>query len=391
MIGASATIESIGLEKAVSGNLTGLNVHFKCCVNGAKDQKIQMAAYFRDKDGKPLSDTDGKYCDTCKVIAVSSNVVSAYESCVWEKFVLFIPFDQLHLAAGHHEIIVMVRVYLEISGAWHSLVWMQVNCFVDIPVVTGPSASIESINWNIVTRSGCKGLKLNIKAHAKVKKGSKLSFSAYFYDENGLPICDRDQWDVHGKAVARTGDEYSDSDWNVCVSNTTVCHYDSTVWESFFLFIPLEHLHLDAGRHNIIAKIVISHRVSKSWHALTSLVSKGFIVIPPEFSNLQRSEDLKKQHMDKWDSINSGWELGNYFFSGKTVCPECNKRAAVQSSSHYVGEVTRNLRTFHNDDYGNRLSVPYQRWCDEQKEMIVYECERCLHEFGKLITRSIGP
>lgn len=71
--------------------------------NGLK-QEFTMAIYFYEADGTPLEDSNKKYFATNGKVAVFKKFVPAYPDAVFNQFEIFMPYEELELDCGKHNL-----------------------------------------------------------------------------------------------------------------------------------------------------------------------------------------------------------------------------------------------------------------------------------------------
>ena len=113
---AWATVDDVRSEFDVTQNgKRGLRIHSRVGINGLKGKQAEVAAYFHFSSGAKLKDFDGQYDTSDGHVAIHDRVTPSYDSSEWKDFILFMPYDQLHLAKGKHSCKYDIRVW-NISG-----------------------------------------------------------------------------------------------------------------------------------------------------------------------------------------------------------------------------------------------------------------------------------
>jgi len=103
--GILASISKVRVERSVYQNKKkGIKIHAILVVKGLKRKKVAISGYFYYKSGKKLKDHDGKYKTNDGQIAVSKKVNPKHDSSRWDDLSLFMPYDQLHLGKGKHDL-----------------------------------------------------------------------------------------------------------------------------------------------------------------------------------------------------------------------------------------------------------------------------------------------
>lgn len=83
---------------------TGMLIHAHFMVQGARQDNCQMSAYFHYANGDILKDFDEDYKTGDGQVSVWEDFTPQYDSAEFEDFVLFMPYDELHMAPGNHEL-----------------------------------------------------------------------------------------------------------------------------------------------------------------------------------------------------------------------------------------------------------------------------------------------
>lgn len=83
----------------------GLGLRHKLKVQNMQNKRLEVTCYFYfKKSGKILKDYNGKYKTTGGDVSVADYVTVKYKDASWASFKHFIPYDELHLGKGKHEL-----------------------------------------------------------------------------------------------------------------------------------------------------------------------------------------------------------------------------------------------------------------------------------------------
>jgi len=110
---ASAVVNKLWIvHNRRRGNDTGLEVHATVSINGCRGRSCAVGAWFWAANGARLLDFDRQYAVNGQVYA---NVVVTpdYDVATFPDVAVFIPYDQLHLSKGTHNLGASVSVYLD--------------------------------------------------------------------------------------------------------------------------------------------------------------------------------------------------------------------------------------------------------------------------------------
>lgn len=101
----------------------GMRLFLEFNVHDMKGVQGYAGAYFYFSDGTVLKDSDETYYDVNGNVSTGEYFTPGYDSTVYRDFVLFIPYEQLHLKTGTlHECQFHVEIFSGAGGGWTSLV-----------------------------------------------------------------------------------------------------------------------------------------------------------------------------------------------------------------------------------------------------------------------------
>ncbi len=95
----TGTISKFYIEHNVqdsNGNY-GMNLHIGFTVNNMLNIPGDVVAYYHYANGAPIKDNDKKYCTTDGNVSASESFYATYDSTLYDDFVIFMPYSQLHL------------------------------------------------------------------------------------------------------------------------------------------------------------------------------------------------------------------------------------------------------------------------------------------------------
>jgi len=114
---AWATLDDVRTEfDVVQNGKKGMRIRSRVGINGLKGKQAEVTAYFQFSSGTKLKDFDQRYHTSDGYVCVADRVSPSYDASEWKDFVLFIPYDQLHLAKGEHSCKYDIRIW-DLSGA----------------------------------------------------------------------------------------------------------------------------------------------------------------------------------------------------------------------------------------------------------------------------------
>jgi len=100
-------------------SVKGMRIHVKFNVDNFKDAKGRVVAYFYKENGQPLKDTNGSYYSASGDVATGRNFQPDYLKAIYNDYTLFIPYKELHLARGKHNLKFYIRIFK--SDTWAAL------------------------------------------------------------------------------------------------------------------------------------------------------------------------------------------------------------------------------------------------------------------------------
>lgn len=89
----------------------GMNIHVKFEIDNMLDKDCECAAYFYDDKKRVLKDTNQRYHSADGVVSVGTHIKPNYTNCIYNDLVLFIPYSELHLSEGFHNLSFVVIIF----------------------------------------------------------------------------------------------------------------------------------------------------------------------------------------------------------------------------------------------------------------------------------------
>lgn len=81
-----------------------MQIHIKFSVEGMLNKQGDCVIWFYFSNGSMLKDYNNSYRSSNGQVAVSRKFKPSYESCIFNDFVIFMPYDELHLSHGSHNL-----------------------------------------------------------------------------------------------------------------------------------------------------------------------------------------------------------------------------------------------------------------------------------------------
>lgn len=82
----------------------GMVIHIKFSVTGLKGIQCKAVAYFYQRTGEALKDTNGTFTTVDGSVSASDVFTPGYESTVYDDLQVFIPYEELGLGPGTHNL-----------------------------------------------------------------------------------------------------------------------------------------------------------------------------------------------------------------------------------------------------------------------------------------------
>jgi serine/threonine protein kinase len=101
----SGSFEKIWVDQNVYEKAgKGMKIHAKFTVRNVKNVRCRAVAYFHFDSGEPLKDFNDSYYTIGGHVSVGVDFTPSYDDSVFKDFTLFIPYSELHLDKGKHNL-----------------------------------------------------------------------------------------------------------------------------------------------------------------------------------------------------------------------------------------------------------------------------------------------
>ncbi len=101
----AAKIQDIWVDHNVTRfQRVGMLIHIKFNVSGMKDQEGRATAYFYQRDGGALQSADNTFNTSDGKVAAGESFTPGYDPAQYDDLQIFMPYDELELGAGKHEL-----------------------------------------------------------------------------------------------------------------------------------------------------------------------------------------------------------------------------------------------------------------------------------------------
>lgn len=107
----SATLTDMWVDyDAVEGGEKGMRIHIDYKVYGMKDVRSYLALYFSKQNGDALYSNNPKYRSSEGTLALYKEMQPGYDSTVYKDVQLFMPYNEIPLGKGKHNLTIAVDV-----------------------------------------------------------------------------------------------------------------------------------------------------------------------------------------------------------------------------------------------------------------------------------------
>lgn len=118
-------IEKVWVEHNVfDSSQKGMRIHIAARITHRQGVACGAAAYFYEKDGNPLKDSDGSYRSADGLVSVGVELSPGSDVTDYDDLAMFLPYAQLHLnAAVRHDLKLQVSLYEKGGSFFASSEW----------------------------------------------------------------------------------------------------------------------------------------------------------------------------------------------------------------------------------------------------------------------------
>ena len=133
VVAQEGRIELVWVDHNVfEGPLKGMRIHVRFQVSGLRSIPCRAVAYFAYADGAALQDFDNFYFTSDGQVSAGTDFTPIYPDATFQDLQIFMPYDQLHMQAGHHELQFHVELYTQ-DGDYHFAESQPVSFTFDQP------------------------------------------------------------------------------------------------------------------------------------------------------------------------------------------------------------------------------------------------------------------
>ena len=99
------SFQAVWVEHNVFENYKkGMIIHSSFTIEKQKKARCRLVAYFEFEDGTKLKDFNNLYVTVYGEVSVGQDFEPQFDSSIYKDFVVFMPYDELHLRSGHHDL-----------------------------------------------------------------------------------------------------------------------------------------------------------------------------------------------------------------------------------------------------------------------------------------------
>lgn len=178
--GISCTLNNLAINHNVLRNgKYGMSLKGAFVINNALGKKCKFVAYFYNSNGTPLKDFNQQYYTSNGNVAVSEDISPIYSAALFNTE-LYIPYDELHMNLGKHNLKTIVSVFddqgreIAQGGATY---FTYSNGPVISPILNVQTFDNYNLNLTVMPKFTIQNARLN-----------QLAAVAYFFFQNGSPV-----------------------------------------------------------------------------------------------------------------------------------------------------------------------------------------------------------
>ena len=269
----SASLKKMWIDyDAKEGSRTGMMMHISFTAYDMKGVEAFLGAYFRYTDDKPgsyivHSGIINKYHTSSGILSTGKNVTPTYDASVYDDFELFMPYDEINLGAGTHDL--TIDVQLNYAHENKSIAWLKQYDIeytehdndrgpagkkftgkTHIADTTTSRAVFDSMWVNFdVTENNQLGMLLHFKFTTYDMKDTDGSVAVYFLQDN-----------TQGTVLKDKNQKYASNSGDVAVYRDVTPGYTTAVFDDLQLFMPYDELDLGPGTYYLLMETKLIYR-----------------------------------------------------------------------------------------------------------------------------------
>ena len=226
---------------AKEGTVDGLRIHVKFTVYGMKNLPSYVAIYFKGEDGNFLKDNNGKFTSSAGEVAVYRELDVGYDPGDYNDLTFFMPFSELDLEDGNHDLKMDVKLIYKAGGLIQQLTTKDFNYKQGDAVVkkgvAGAKVTRTWVDYN-VTENGKKGMRLHVNCEVTGLKGIDSMISARVQKSNN-------------DFLKNDSADYSNDEGLLRIKFDMKPGFDTTVFKDADLFLPYNEINAPKGKSTL--------------------------------------------------------------------------------------------------------------------------------------------
>jgi hypothetical protein len=219
----------------------GMRVHAKFTVKNMKNLDSYLAIYFEKRDGTRLKDKNQRFYSATGEVALYRSLKPAYDATEYADLEVFMPYDELDLDEGKHELRMDFDLIYKAGGLIQHLTFYNFD-------YSQPSKRVEAgaprvtfnkiwIEYDVVEAER-KGMRIHAKFTAHNMKDIDSYLAVYFSQKNGYKL-------------KTTNTKYASKEGQVAVYRSMKPGFAETNYDDLSVFIPYEELNLVRGTYDL--------------------------------------------------------------------------------------------------------------------------------------------
>lgn len=255
---ATANINAIQMEHNIYvGQQKGMLIYTDFSISNMNQQRGFAAANFYDGGGNALADRNGEYADGGGNVASIGDFVPNYDDARFGDYPLFLPYSELELGAGRHDLSFRISILDTNGAALATSNPVAFNFSSDAGRLGNGAITDINVQHN-VQRGGQVGMLITADFDVRNGAGQPAGFTAFFYFDDGS-----------NRPLRDFNNRYRTQQGNVAVGETFTPNSDNESYNNFELFMPYDELHMDPTeglRHNL--KFFVTLTGGEGWRKL---------------------------------------------------------------------------------------------------------------------------
>jgi len=240
----TATFQRLWVDYDITeGGKRGMRIHSAFKVFGMKGVAAWLQIKFQKRDGTALMDNNGEFDHEDGSVAAFQKLRPGFDPAVYKDEAVFMPYDELDLSPGSHQLRMAVDVIYEAGEliehlTFHNFDFTQPSK-TPVKTSTGATATFQRlwVDYDI-TEGGKRGMRIHTAFKVFGMKGVGSYLQIKFQKSDGSPLMDKNGEFVH-------------EDGSVAAFVKLKPGFDPAVFEDEPIFMPYSELDLTPGTHHL--------------------------------------------------------------------------------------------------------------------------------------------